>query len=74
MPKDKSSLLVSLLLFLLLAYLIFSIWCFIDKIALLCSSNEVYFHIIMVQTSHVLCKHSNGERSSPANFKSSIGS
>ena len=37
-----------------------------------------YMHIMILpslnQHSRVLCKHGNGERASPANLKSSIGS
>ena len=31
-------------------------------------------NFLLEEPSHVLCKHSNGERASPVNLKSSIGS
>ena len=36
---------------------------------------NVYAHgWVFIMTSHVLCKHSNGERASIANLKMTIGS
>ena len=33
----------------------------------------IYISIYVIVTSHVLCKHSNGERASLANLKLTIG-